>query len=86
MSRNEIIAKAKRDYPPGTEFYPAHLYQTDWSCIVAENSNYIFESSIVTVKITTGKQWLPVVYEHPNRWAKIIKKGTSVYTENYEIW
>ena len=76
ISDKELLEKAKRDYPIGTEYYPAHLTPNeDCKCIMNEdsfNKLYISGNSIVTGK-NNKEGWSEVVY-HNDTWATIISK------------
>ena len=90
MSKEELLEKAKRDYPPGTKFYPAHISQEDIAVVptegeikdVGENIG-VFETG-TCVYYNTPKGWSMVIY-YCGHWAKIIPTPNPKLNLNYLI-
>jgi hypothetical protein len=54
-SKSELIEEAKRRYPIGTKFYPAHLVSQNEYCIVTNNNFQVDYGSSVRVWALTAK-------------------------------
>lgn len=51
-----LITEAKKRYPIGTKFFPAHVPRNkDVYCIVTENSEWVLEDNIICLEIGGGK-------------------------------
>jgi hypothetical protein len=57
-SKSELIEEAKRRYPIGTKFYPAHLNQKEY-CIITNNNFQVYYGNNINVCALTesGKQF-----------------------------
>ena len=84
MTDDELIAKAKKDYPIGTVFYPAHIQENPEKKTISSNPDYRVKGRDLYVNVLEENSWLPILY-YGNRsdWAKIISKPKQ---QDYEIY
>jgi len=64
MTKEELLEEAKRRYPVGTRFIPAHLGDIDDYCIITDDTvlQLMYDNVVATVN---GKAWLPEEEHHP---------------------
>ena len=57
-TEKDILSEAKRKYPIGTKFYPAHMGTRDADdyCIVTDDSEFVLEDGDIVAKIN-GSRW-----------------------------
>jgi hypothetical protein len=84
MTREEILEKAIQDYPPGTKFIPAHLYDDSINFTVKNIPNYEFYNSnndlIVDVIEPNPSEWITLLY-YNNKWATITQAAPELTDE-----
>lgn len=88
-SLDDLLEEAKKRYPIGTKFYPAHLNNKDNSGEYIVNSENIFEfdsdKKFISLKLngqstSNSKGYTNVIYEiSTKRWAEIIEKNQSKF-------
>lgn len=74
MTKEELLAKAKKDYPPGTVFIIAHLTGRHTSTI-KKIPDYEYYPDTMYVE-GTNKAWCSTIY-YKGEWAEVIKKGIT---------
>lgn len=83
-----LLEEAKRRFPIGTKFYPAHLNQKIEYCIVTEDSVFILSNNEITLQVNNSSfnydiKYGSTIYNRiiysKNCWAEIV--STSVKSE-----
>lgn len=78
MTPEELIEKIKREYPIGTKFYPAHLYNNTKTCEVYDYINLIFDTNgdidLYRQDKRNGHLYHGCLYRKEyDKWAEIVK-------------
>lgn len=89
----ELIEEAKRRYPIGTCFSPAHLTCNSFWMVVKSHEHVdeisIGKTGYITFHVHNDNAWTPVVYNEGN-WAKIKPREEELKVEtvinNYQIF
>jgi len=81
MEKEELLAKAKRDYPIGTVFDSTGGFK---NCKIIENSTYDYIRNGLQVRNSSGNFIGRLYKEQDQKWAKIITKGKL--KETYAIY
>jgi hypothetical protein len=86
MTKQELLEEAKRRYPVGTRFIPAHLGDIDDYCIITDDTVLELMYDNVVAKVN-GQPWLPKEEHYPKygsehnynrnvycdgKWAKVV--------------
>jgi hypothetical protein len=79
VSNEELLEKAKRDYPVGTEYYAVHLDNTPGTkCKVRNTSNFYWKGEYLKESdgnIANGHGFSETIFKQSkNKWATIISK------------
>lgn len=90
MTREEILAKAKVDYPIGTKVYAAHTRHNRAGSIFTVDSYFFSEghhNNVQGSSYKTDEGYSPCLYfETDDKWATIISRPTHVIINNYELY
>ena len=84
MVDENLIAEAKRRYPPGTIFTPAHI-KTIHHYTVIDNSYYNSICGTIEVDVIEKDFWSPLIYDD-GKWATIIYSPQLKEISKYEIY
>lgn len=91
MNSTELIEEAKRRYPIGTKFYPAHISQEEIGIVPTDGEIRVFENYIGifnpfgTEYRTTPAGWC-MVLKHNDKWAEIVSLPTPQITNSYDLF
>lgn len=93
MTPEQLIEEAKRRYPVGTKFSPAHVARHDVSyCIITKDSTFDYQSGYITAKAGLdshkngtpqkpteyGTTWYNRIVYYNEKWADIIGTPKSL--------
>jgi len=95
MTKDEIIKEAKRRYPIGTKFRPAHLSTGKVTCIVV-NHDFVFSGDYLYVydnignygssDKTSGNNSYSRSIFNRGKWAEVIELPVSKMKELFPIY
>ena len=89
MNKEQLLEKAKNDYPIGTVFNVAHLNKDVKHQDKVDNDNFIFELSDGSItlsgKSTNKHKWVRCIC-HRNKWAEIISKPEEIETTKVDTF
>lgn len=83
MDKEAIMAKAIRDYPPGTEFYIADLDPKERYLLVTVSSNFTWCGIWLDADVADRRSYNPVVWHKHEGWAK---KKQPEDIDSYKIY
>lgn len=101
MTPEELVAEAKRRYPVGTRFVPAHMSPSKCSSVITADSTMKVDANMVISLSGDGKSFLPDSVRTPSRygdncyerlvyyngiWAEIVGSPVPEVRNEYQIY
>lgn len=92
MTKEELLEKARRDYPIGTKYTPAHILSSgdkNWRIIMSDNFKFTGCDDILAdggeyyKDDGSGQQWNTNIY-WGKQWAKILSLPPN--PDDYELY
>ncbi len=80
----ELLEEAKRRYPVGTRFTPAHINQPDIVYTVTGDWDEYSKGKGIDVKVIEARAYVANIY-YRGKWADIIQEESQVIN-NYNIF
>lgn len=84
MTDEDLLAKAKGDYPVGTKFDSTGGFE---NCTIRDISVFIIESGSGNLVIQDQRSHMGTLYNKKEaRWAKILSKPAALIANQYRIY